>query len=347
MKVLVYSDLQSTEGSERLFSDPTQSLQQYRVRLFYKRIRELYEEHDCEGLWDLGDTTDDRSAIPLPTINTVIEGLERFERSQYSFKLIGNHEQFLRNTEVHVGRLFNPYFKVIPKFHEEKIDGLATVLMCSYPNSNAELSTWLEEKLRKRRDEPVIVIGHFQVSGCQMGSGTAVNGVSTSTLRAADLTLLGHIHIPQSLNAKVHYVGSPFQQDFGEANQVKRVGIVDLAEATVKWVQMDGFPAYRPVPLDAFMSTAGVDSEDRFRVSLRNPGEAEAFFAHSLSSRAEPIYSYDASSAEGETVVVPHGEMSMESLMRKYVRANPPSARGIELSEDELVESGKHVSLSQ
>jgi hypothetical protein len=66
------------------------------------------------GLIDLGDTTDDRTSIPVPTINSLLSGLTPFRG--WNVKLIGNHEQFLRNATVNVGKLFERHFAVIDDF---------------------------------------------------------------------------------------------------------------------------------------------------------------------------------------------------------------------------------------
>jgi DNA repair protein SbcD/Mre11 len=44
-----------------------------------------------------------------------------------------------------------------------------------------------------------------------------------------DLTLLGHLHRPQQVAAKVFYAGSPLKYSFSEAGQSKAVAIFDLA----------------------------------------------------------------------------------------------------------------------
>jgi exonuclease SbcD len=44
-----------------------------------------------------------------------------------------------------------------------------------------------------------------------------------------DLTLLGHLHRPQQISAKVFYAGSPLKYSFSEAGQRKSVAIFDLA----------------------------------------------------------------------------------------------------------------------
>jgi len=44
-----------------------------------------------------------------------------------------------------------------------------------------------------------------------------------------ELTLLGHLHRPQQISAKVFYAGSPLKYSFSEAGQSKTVAIFDLA----------------------------------------------------------------------------------------------------------------------
>ena len=44
-----------------------------------------------------------------------------------------------------------------------------------------------------------------------------------------DLTLLGHLHRPQQISAKVFYAGSPLKYSFSETGQSKAVAIFDLA----------------------------------------------------------------------------------------------------------------------
>ena len=44
-----------------------------------------------------------------------------------------------------------------------------------------------------------------------------------------DLTLLGHLHRPQQIGARVFYAGSPLKYSFSEAGQSKAVAIFDLA----------------------------------------------------------------------------------------------------------------------
>lgn len=344
MKALVYADLQATEGSERCFHNRALSLQQWRTRKFYTDLQRIFVEHRCDCVWDLGDTTDDRCSIPIPTIDVVLEGISRFPEHPWNFKLIGNHEQFLRSTSVHVGRLFSSRFSVV---EEPKVvrstDGPVYVL-CPFPYEDDQLAAWLEAVLEDYPNDDKVLLGHFQVIGCKLNSGESKEGIPKALLKEFKLGLLGHVHRPQSLFEHVHYVGSPFQQDKGEAGEQKRVGIVDTDTFKVQWVTLEGFPEYRTYTLVQFIELAREDSEDRIQVVLRNQAEAEQFYAHPLSSRADPVYQYSVQSQVAEQRnAVEQWTRSRKGVILKYFELNPPTNKGIAVPTDELVSLAEHL----
>lgn len=342
MRVLVYSDVQATEGHERLFSDPTVPLQRWRVQRLYSLLAEIYEDKACNAVWDLGDTTDDRAAIPVHTLNSISEGIEKLPDSRWNLKLIGNHEQTVKSTEVNTGVLYKPKFKVIP--HREKIQlhSNLTLIAVSFPESDRELATWLNEVIARRRaGEKFILIGHFQVSGAAMNSGVSLDGVPMSVLKPFGLGLLGHVHRGQQLIADIHYVGSPFQQNFGESADSKRVAILDTDAMSIEWVQIDGFPEYRTVSIEEFQAHE-TSSEDRLSVVLRSPQEAEAFYASPLSPRAvSPICQYNLVPAENEAAS--EQLVTPEAILSKFVKLNPPAGFDIVISDPDMVEFGLQI----
>lgn len=344
MKALVYADLQATEGSERCFHNRSVSLQQWRVRKFYADLHHVYVEHQCSCLWDLGDTTDDRCSIPIPTIDVVLEGISKFPVHPWNLKLIGNHEQFLRSTSVHVGRMFQERFQIIeePKIFRAA-EGVVYAL-CPFPYEDDQLSAWLEAVLEDYPDDDKVLLGHFQVVGCKLNSGESKEGVPKALLKEFKLGLLGHVHKPQSLFKNVHYVGSPFQQDKGESGEAKRVGVVDMDTFEVKWVEMTGFPEYKSYTLTQFVELAQEHNEDRLQVILRNQAEAEQFYAHPLSNRADPVYQYSvqAQSAEHRSAVETWMR-SRKGVILKYFELCPPAERGISLPTEELIQLAEHL----
>ena len=338
MRILVYSDLQADIGGERLFNDPTCSLRLWCVEKFYRDLQRIYTEHKCHALYDLGDTFDDRTAIDIPTINTVIKGLEWLPPGNNHVRLIGNHDQYQKNGSIHNGRLLSQYFNTIDKRRIQMMDNWAAFFV-SYPADHLETAEWLLKEA-SRIDCPKLLFGHFQVEGAFLNNSTTLTGIPKSTLQKFDLVMLGHIHIPQAVTPKIHYIGSPFQQDWGETNQQKRVGIVDTSTLTVQWVPLEGYPEYRSVTLEDFNRVENEANEHRYRVILNSHEETEAFFRHPHFNRATAQYSYDETKTDQ---AVTNHDWTFEGTCRRYLELVPPSKNGIEITHDEMLEVIPHI----
>lgn len=345
MRALVYADLQATDGHERCFTDPTKPLQIYRIERLFGELRRIYEQYECDALWDLGDTTDDRSAVPVPVIDTVCDHLETFD-GEGNIMLVGNHQQFVRDTKVHAGKMFRRYFRVIDTFANIKVENV-NVLCVSYHDNLDAIVEFLSRPLKQ--DATVLLLGHFQLAGCQTASGTALTGVPRSSLENVNIALLGHIHKPQTIGKHIHYVGSPFQQHWGEAGENKRVAVVDIEgnEIRLTWVPLEGFPRYRQVSFADFLKFVREDSEDRYKVILSSIAETEQYYAHPLANRAdEVIYDYD------QAIVTANGTETAEVLprtrtdtLRRYLTLHPPKDLGISLDEDTMLSYGDDLLL--
>lgn len=340
MRALCYTDLQATEGHEKLFTDPTRYLQMWRVEKFYGDLARIYADEQCDALWDLGDTTDDRSAVPVPAIDSICRNLAPFAEGQWNIKLIGNHEQYLRNTKVSVSRLFAPYFTVVDQ-PAILTYGNVQIACAPYPDTEENLLKFLKSL---DRSKPTILLGHFQVVGCFGHSGQLMTGVPLDLIKWVRLGLLGHIHRPQSFG-NVHYVGSPFQQDWGEAGEDKRVAIVDVSEKSgdirLRWVSLDGYPQYVEAGLEEFSGVVQADSENRYRVILKSPAEAATFYAHPLASHADPVYDFDVNACATETDTEVDGSAwEPENVLRRYVEHNSPRDKSIALSNAEVIDIG-------
>lgn len=358
MRALCYADLQATDGHEKCHGDPTVPLQIARVDAFYRTILKIYRDYKCDCLWDLGDTTDDRSSIPVPAIDVLCSNLAQFPRSQWDLKLIGNHEQYLRNTEVHVGKMFEPYFTVVEGNEAFTACKGVRIIACSYPADERDTIKFLEEQrqIAKKDGEKVVMLGHFQVMGCITGAGQLLAGIPKDKLSWVDLGLLGHVHKPQSVHKNVHYVGSPFQQDWGETGESKRVGIVDISPGKVQfqWIPIEGFPKYVQVNVSEFKELCTPECEDRFKVFIRSQKEATEFFSFPLAHRAEPIYDFDVT-AEATGVNESAGDdgkidgkiagnaWTFEAVMQRYVERNTPESRGIPATVSEMVDYGHEI----
>ena len=339
MRLLTYADLQGTDGDAMSFLEPGKTLQHLRMEKFFKDARRIYDEHKCCGVIDLGDTTDDRTSITWPTIEILGAGLSLFPNSDWNFKLTGNHEQYLRNAEINNRRLFEHKFNVVDGYDIFEF-GPYMAFFCSFTEDYGELTKWLIEGLKEYRNYPKLLFGHFQVVGARMNSGPALHGVPVDILKHFNLALLGHVHIPQTISDCIHYVGSPFQQDWGEAGEAKRVGVLDTDDCSITWVPLEGYPEYHQVSLAQFKVVSQQKTENRFKVALTSHAEAEDFFRHQLFHQAEPVYTYEEGLPEEQQI---QEDWTFEGIAKRYMALVPPKDAGIESEDAEVLEIGKMI----
>ncbi len=347
MRFLIYGDLQAADGHERCFNDPSMPLQRWRVNTFMEFLRETYLSKDCQGLIDLGDTTDDRQAIPIPTIHSVLTPLSKFQG--HNIKLIGNHEQWLRSTEVHPGVMYSGIFTVVKSHEVIDIPGCSAVFACvSYIDNEEELKKTVTETIKAARSvagkRKVILLGHFSVQGAMAHGMALQDGLVNEDIPKVDAAFLGHIHKFQEFKPKHFYVGSPFQQDFGEINETKYVMVLDTETGRVEPVDTV-MPKYHRQTLDQFEATVRAESEDRFEVKLKSFEEAQRFYGHPLSHRAIPVYDYVESAPNQPNVESVHREIvfDVHSLMKAYVENNPPAKKGIDIPDEDLLSFGQDL----
>ncbi len=343
MKLLVHGDLQATWGRERLYSNPDESLQHYRIKRFYSQLHDIYYSKGCEGLVDLGDTFDDRNAIPIPTLMAVVEGASEF-KTGFNWKLIGNHDQYYKNTRVHSGSVLKGTFNIVESFTHKLVDG-TLIIFASYPEDEDSLTADICELVHTYRQdnvEKVILFGHFQIRNLADAAKKS-EGLPSSVLEGVSLTLLGHVHKPSAVAGckDAYYLGSPFQQNFGESNESKRVAVVDTDTCEVEFIPLTGFPEYKCATLDYFLKNVSEDSEDRYRVQITSQEDAEMFYTHPLSYRAEPVYAF--AQEESEDTEETNVEWGLSEAMERYVKLNPPSNFGIDEDGEVVVDYGKEI----
>lgn len=305
-------------------------------------MADLYSEHGCGGVIDLGDTTDDRSAIPLPTLDTVLGHMLQYQGT--NFKLIGNHEQYTRDAKRHPGAIYESAYTVVDKVKMYNLpDTDAIGVFVAYPGDYAALNKTLLSIKEKYAKSRLVLFGHFQTVGCQLNSGIAHEGVPKSLLSCYEAGFLGHVHKPQAVTKTIHYVGSPFQQNFGESGEAKRVAIFDSATLETKWVSLEdyGFPVYRTVGVKEYVKTVKEDSEDRYRVVVKSKAETDLLFENPLSTRAFTEYDYESEAGSAESVDT--AAWGFEAVLTRWMLKHPPSESGIELSKKAMLDIGVQI----
>ena len=103
------------------------------------------------------------------------------------------------------------------------------------------------------KEVPIIATGHLSVAGGKTTADDGVRDIYIGNIECIgseifppcfDYVALGHYHIPSIISDSVRYSGSPIPMCFGEANQQKKVIIVDFESGNKKITEIP-IPTFR------------------------------------------------------------------------------------------------------
>jgi DNA repair exonuclease SbcCD nuclease subunit len=245
--------------------------------------------------------------------------------------------------------MYDNIFRVVKSHEVIDFPRCPVVFACvSYVDDEEKLKKVVAETILKATTvaggRKVVLLGHFSVKGAMAHGMEIEDGLDTKDISKVDATFLGHIHKFQEFKPRHFYVGSPFQQNFGELNETKYVMILDTKAGKVYPIDTK-MPQYHRHSFDQFEASVVDNSEDRFEVKLKSFQEAEKFYAHPLSHRAVPIYDYIESSPSTSNVESSTPEMSFEvnALMKAYLENNPPNKKGLLTTSEDLLAFGQEL----
>ena len=144
----------------------------------------------------------------------------------------------------------------------ETIDDKNAKLIEGLKNHYAAVCALAEKKrstLEKagHSDIPVIAMGHLFTAGGKTIDGDGVRELYVGSLAhvgedvfpaTIDYLALGHLHVPQTVSSAEHmrYSGSPIPMGYGEANQDKKVVLVEFSNSAMN-IQEIQIPCFQPL----------------------------------------------------------------------------------------------------
>lgn len=188
----------------------------------------------------LGDTFDTKEVIRGRCLNTV---MERTKSSKLTFYyIIGNHDRFNVSSTEHSLEQFKLLKNVIViDSPQQIIPGLAAI---PYLHDRTEF-----KEAVKLFGESDIVFMHQGFSGFDYGNGFIAEGENDlSEISHLKQAISGHFHKYQQLG-NLTYLGTPFSHSFGESNQEKFLGILDLNSGKMELINSP-FPQHWTLELD-------------------------------------------------------------------------------------------------
>ena len=222
---VIYSDLHIREN---------------RIEDFIHVLKEIPKIAESEGvsyIINAGDTFDTRGIINTACLQTVYNEFKKWQdKGLKQTILVGNHDQADKAGLIHPMSVFESFDKwqVIdkPKVSKEK-----KILFLPYMQKSE-----MENFLSKENWTGWTGIFHAGILGAKMSSITTdKEGLSIDLLKDFKIIFSGHYHLRHELK-NVFYIGSPLQQDHGEADQEK--GVIVVRNNKMNFVPIKGTPRF-------------------------------------------------------------------------------------------------------
>lgn len=169
----------------------------------------------------------------------------RLTDSEGNCKMIVCAVPFLREKDIRTAMPAESSFSAVP---------LLTKGIISHYQKVAD--TALELRSASGPDIPIIATGHLFAAGCETRTGEGVREcyVGNSVLVGADAfpscfsyVALGHLHIPQCVANRnfIRYSGSPIPVGFSEAEQDKKIVLVDVPDSQTVIINEYAVPRFQ------------------------------------------------------------------------------------------------------
>lgn len=200
----------------------TDTEKKYRERVLYF-VSQTLKEKNVKNVIQLGDFFDDRRNLDLSVYNETCEQYEKyFGFIDHFISLAGNHDVYFKNTNDVCST------KILEKHYANFI-----ALTDSHETSDSLFIPWINESNIERFSKILetskhkYCFGHFEINSFNMIKGIEeTNGLSIKTFRQFKKVFSGHFHLTQD-NWNISYVGSLFQNDRNDVNDIKRFFILD------------------------------------------------------------------------------------------------------------------------
>lgn len=196
-----------------------------------------------------GDFFHDRSSLDLTTLQVGAQIIEKFQ----DFNLVmlaGNHDSYYKNN-ASINSLAPFKGKKNIFVVDEKpilLKNKISVCLCPWGTNNEDIL------------ECDLLAGHFEIQNFKMNSFKVCDHGfdSGSILNKAKLILSGHFHLREHRhyenNKSILYLGSPFQMDFGEREQVKGFYILDTDTLEVEFTENNLSPQHHKIKVSDILN---------------------------------------------------------------------------------------------
>lgn len=209
----------------------------YSIDYFNNVFFPYLRENNIKTVIHMGDVFDRRRFINMNTLNKINNNfLKPFYDSEFELHcILGNHDVYYKNTNK-VNSLNELLNKNIIHIYEEptckNIQGFDVGFVPWITQDNAEnCLEFIENKSCN------ILFGHFEMRSFEMSRGIKnIEGICPSLFKDYNVVFSGHFHCRQT-QENIYYVGTPYQLNFSDINELKGFHIFDLETRNLEFIE--------------------------------------------------------------------------------------------------------------
>lgn len=212
-------------------------------------VKELYFSQNINDIFIAGDIFHNRDKISVNTLNIAKEFFEILKDFNL-YILAGNHDCYYKDrADVNSISLLK-YWKNITIADE-------TPLLLNYKDQSISLIPWgtpLEQIPNSN-----ICFGHFEINSFSMNTHKiCAHGLeSENLLKKSPLIISGHFHKKSNrkyTNGEIYYIGSPYQQNFGDAGDERGVYVLNLNNNKLQFYENKKSPRHIKISIKQLLN---------------------------------------------------------------------------------------------
>lgn len=193
------------------------------------------KKYKPDAIIHAGDVKDAYSPVHVPVVSFAVRAVRRIcEAGHRLIILLGNHDRVSQTADsknwLDVLRVAGA--ETVSKPRSKRIgDGVVSFL--PYTSDKKEERRWAAQLAAEETTGLRVLIFHTEVKGAVLnGAGIPTSGADLDALGASHYTACfgGHIHGHQQIGKNAWYIGSPFCQDWSEANACKGHVLADIEQ---------------------------------------------------------------------------------------------------------------------
>ena len=199
-------------------------------------------------IFHLGDVFTSRKSQTLSVMNALRDNLNKF--LSVTYMIPGNHDKVDLRSETSYLDFFSrgPYIRIVRDFDHVFFDKTHFWLL-PYFKEDEYIERLKKINFEKKKGERHFLLTHVGIEGVKNNDNSIViNNIRQTLFDKFDIVFIGHYHNSSELGTNIQYIGSAYQNNFGETSYDKGFTLI-YNDGTYTRIK-SSFPQYNSIKID-------------------------------------------------------------------------------------------------